>query len=115
MIRIKSVRPLNDFNVEIELTNGHRKIIDLEPFLRGPIFQPLLEDPKLFRTVRVDERLGTIVWENGADIDPDVLIYNRKPAWVEDITLYSSSFTHANLSVKESRTTYRTRKRKRHS
>ena len=37
----------------------------------------------MFRSVRVDERMGAIVWDNGADIDPDVLFYDLKPAWME--------------------------------
>ena len=37
------------------------------------MFEPLRADPELFRQVRVDEELGTIVWPNGADMDPDVL------------------------------------------
>ena len=32
-----------------------------------------LEDPAFFSQVRVDEDAGTIVWPNGADLDPLVL------------------------------------------
>jgi hypothetical protein len=34
----------------------------------------------LFRQVRVDEELGTIVWPNGVDMDPDVLHGDFEPA-----------------------------------
>jgi hypothetical protein len=44
------------------------------------VFDPLVRDPALFRAVRVDESLGTIVWPNGADIDPDVLVEGLDPA-----------------------------------
>lgn len=30
-------------------------------------------DDGIFGQVRVDEKLGTIVWPNGADLDPEVL------------------------------------------
>jgi hypothetical protein len=42
------------------------------------MFEPLRHDPQLFQRVRVDEVLGTIVWPNGADLDPDVL-HNDAP------------------------------------
>lgn len=81
MIRIRAVEPLQGFTVRLELTDGSTKVIDLEPYLRGPIFRPLRENASLFRAVRVDPELGTIVWDNGADIDPDVLIAGLAPAW----------------------------------
>jgi len=60
--------------VELGLTDGSIRVVDLTPYLRGPVFDPLLRDPALFRAVRVDASLGTIVWPNGADLDPDVLV-----------------------------------------
>lgn len=33
----------------------------------------LVRDPAYFARVAVDSEAGTIVWPNGADIDPDVL------------------------------------------
>ncbi len=83
MIEVRSVKPLEQFQVLLKFSNGEQKIVDLEPFLRGPIFEPLRQNPDLFRSVRVDEELDTIVWENGADIDPDVLYGAYTPAWME--------------------------------
>jgi hypothetical protein len=85
MIRVRSVTPLDDFQVRLGFTDGSEKTIDLAPYLRGPIFEPLCADPDLFRAVQVDEQLGTIVWPNGADIDPDVLYWGRTPAaWEQE-------------------------------
>lgn len=61
------------FRVRLRFEDGSTSIIDLRPFLRGPIFEPLVRDEQLFRKVAVDPDLGTIVWPNGADMDPDVL------------------------------------------
>ena len=36
------------------------------------VFEPL-RDPGVFGQARVDADLGTVVWPNGADLDPDVL------------------------------------------
>jgi hypothetical protein len=61
--------------------NGTEREIDLEPYLHGTIFEPL-KDPVKFRTAKIEG--NTIAWDNGADIDPDVLYYNLKPAWCEE-------------------------------
>ena len=84
LIRIRSTTPLEDYVVRVEFTDGTIRDIDLEPFLHGPVFEPLRHDPALFRALRVDPRMKTLVWNNGADIDPDVLYYNLTPAWMED-------------------------------
>jgi len=80
MIRIKRAKHLHDFVVEFTFTDGSVREIDLDPYLRGPIFQPLRDDIEKFRRFKVDRELGTIMWPNGADIDPDVLYLNLTPA-----------------------------------
>ncbi len=84
LVRIKSVKPLEKFVVHLEFTDGTNREVDFEPYLRGKGFEKLRQNRKAFLEVKVDERMGTIVWENGADIDPDVLYHNLKPAWAEE-------------------------------
>jgi hypothetical protein len=80
LVRVRAVTPLEGYSVRLGFTDGSEKVVDLAPYLRGPIFEPLIADSALFRAVRVDPQLGTIVWPNGADIDPDVLYHGRTPA-----------------------------------
>ena len=82
MIRVKDVTPLTGYTVRLTFTDGSRKDVDLAPYLKGPIFEPL-RDPARFREVAADPELGTIVWPNGADICPDVLYHRRTPASFE--------------------------------
>lgn len=84
LIRITSVKPLHDFVVSVKFTDETECELNLEPYLRGKVFENIRQNPSAFRAMRIDERMGTIVWENGADIDPDVLYHNLKPAWAEE-------------------------------
>ena len=83
MVRVERTTPLEGFTVRLKLTDGSERTVDLEPYLKGPIFEPLKRDQALFRSLRVDEELGTIVWPNGADICPDVLVHGRTPVALE--------------------------------
>jgi len=82
LVRVKSVEPLEKFTVRITFKDGTQKEINLEKFLRGEIFEPIRTNRKMFRSVKVID--GTIGWDNGADIDPNVLYYDLKPAWMEE-------------------------------
>ncbi len=83
-VRIRAVTPLEGFTFRLEFTDTTTKEMDLEPYLHGVIFEPIRRDLRLFHTLKVDPRMGTIVWTNGADIDPDVLYKELTPAWMED-------------------------------
>jgi hypothetical protein len=69
--------------IEARATGGHRLYIRFEDGIDGEIdletlvefkgvFEPL-KDPAEVAKVRVDHELGTICWQSGADLDPDVL------------------------------------------
>ena len=85
LVRVRVVEPLEGFRVHLEFKDGTQKEIDLEPYLHGPIFEPIRSDPAMFRSMKVEG--GTIAWDNGADIDPDVLYYGLTPAWMEEPAL----------------------------
>jgi hypothetical protein len=80
MVRVRSVRCLDGFVVELGFTDGASRVLDLAPFLRGQVFAPHRADPAFFRAVRVDAEAGTIAWPDGTDLDPDVLRWDLRPA-----------------------------------
>jgi hypothetical protein len=67
---------------EVQYLGGHRLRLRFEDGASGEldfsredwkgVFEPL-SDPGYFKTVELDEELGTIVWPNGADIAPETL------------------------------------------
>lgn len=67
-VRVRTVRPLRNFTVLIIFENGVQREINLEPYLRGPIFEQIRNDPSMFSFMKVVG--GTIAWDNGADIRP---------------------------------------------
>lgn len=85
MVRVQEARVIRDFEVELTFTDGTRKILDLAPLLKGPVFEPLRTDRSLFEDLRVDHELGTIVWPNGADLCPDVLYMEATGRTVEEL------------------------------
>jgi hypothetical protein len=79
LARIIAVEPLEGFRLRLTFTDGLVREVDLSGDLWGPMAEPL-QDPAYFRQVSVDPELGTIVWPNGYDLDPDVLHGDHEPA-----------------------------------
>jgi hypothetical protein len=78
-VRVISVQVLGHYRLRLGFSDGGSRDVDLTGALHGPVFEPLT-DPAFFAQVHVDEELGTIVWPNGADLDPLVLHGNFEPA-----------------------------------
>ena len=70
--RVVAVEPLEGSRLCLTFTDGLVREVDLSGELWGPMAEPL-QDPNYFRQVSVDPELGTVVWPNGFDLDPDVL------------------------------------------
>ncbi len=70
---ITSVRTAGGYRLELSFANGTHGEVDVASLIsfRG-IFEPL-RDPAEFASVSVDPEAGTIVWPNGANLDPLVL------------------------------------------
>ena len=71
---VTSARPLDGFRVEVCFDDGREGIADLTEAIDGPMFEPL-KNPEVFRALRVDAELRTIVWPNGADLAPEYIYY----------------------------------------
>ncbi len=77
LVRIREARPLGNYRIELTLTDGRVVERDLGPMLAGPVFTEIRNDDARFMEVRVEG--GTLIWPNGADLCPDVVIWGGLP------------------------------------
>jgi Protein of unknown function (DUF2442) len=78
LARVTAVEPLENFRLRLTFTDGLVREVDLSGDLWGPMAAPL-QDPAYFNRVSVDPEIGTVVWPNGYDLDPDVLHGDYEP------------------------------------
>jgi hypothetical protein len=70
---VVAVGALEPYRLRLTFEDGVSGEVDLAALVPFEgVFAPL-RDPAGFGAVRVDSEAGTIVWPNGADLDPDVL------------------------------------------
>jgi len=69
---VTKVAYLGDYKLKIWFEDNSVKVVDLQPYLDGPIFEPL-KNPDFFRKVTVNPDIDTIVWPNSADFAPEFL------------------------------------------
>jgi hypothetical protein len=75
MLDVTNAKYVGGYRIWIEFSNGESGVVDLEPDLWGPIFEPL-RDPEKFKRFQVSGVLHTLVWDNDADFAPEHL-YER--------------------------------------
>ena len=68
MQKVVSVKPLDNYELFAEISNGEKRICDIKPLLSKPVFQPLT-DVQLFNSVYIE--YGAVTWKTpeGTEID----------------------------------------------
>lgn len=70
--QVRAVEIVEPYMLRVRFTDDTEQIVYLKPVLAGELYGPLL-DLKLFNQVAVDSEVRTVVWPNGADLDPATL------------------------------------------
>ena len=70
--KVKSFAIVAPHTLKVDFNDGSSRRIDFRPALVGEIYGPL-RDLKLFEQVTLDREVHTLVWPNGADMDPATL------------------------------------------
>jgi hypothetical protein len=68
---VKTVKPLPEFRLYLEIYDGRKGIFDMKPYLNKGIFQEL-KDVNYFNQVGVV--LGAVTWPHEQDIAPETLL-----------------------------------------
>ena len=69
-LHVTDAEYLDGYRIRISFNNGDAGIIDLEPHLWGPVFEPL-RDLEAFRSFSISGH--TLSWPNDADFAPEFL------------------------------------------
>ena len=77
ILHVVDVKYVRDYIIWVRFNDGIDGEVDLSADLEGEVFGSL-KDKDLFKTVKVDPLLQTIVWDNGADLAPEFLYDNLK-------------------------------------
>ena len=70
--RITDFCIVGPYRLRIVFRDGLVREVDFTPVLAGALYGPL-RDESLFKGVRLDPEVHTLVWPNGADFDPATL------------------------------------------
>ncbi len=73
LVDIIEVKPLTAYKLYLRFEDGTSGEIDISKIITFKGIFAKLKDKQYFSTVKVNSDIGTICWENGADISPCTL------------------------------------------
>ena len=84
---IISVQPVENYRLYLKFEDNQEGVVDISQLIEFTgIFAPL-QDLAYFKQVKLNPEWGTIYWDNGADLDPDVLylIVTNQPIQIKEV------------------------------
>jgi hypothetical protein len=79
---VRTVKPLPDYRIYVELEDGRKGVFDLKPYLDHGVFREL-RNVQYFNQVGVV--FGAVTWPHEQDIAPETLLAEMLPLEVEDM------------------------------
>ena len=77
--KLKSAKPLENFNILLIFENGETGIYDIKPLAEKlEMFKPLTEIPGLFSSFKIDAGGYGLSWNDHLDISCDELFENSR-------------------------------------
>lgn len=73
---VKTVKPLPDYRIYVEVEDGRKGIFDLKPYLEFGVFCEL-RDVHYFNQVGI--LFGAVTWPHEQDIAPETLLAGLQP------------------------------------
>ncbi|GAB6043926.1 DUF2442 domain-containing protein [Endothiovibrio diazotrophicus] len=74
---VKTVRPLDNYRIHVQIEDGREGIFDLKPYLDRGVFRKL-RDKRYFD--RVGIVFGAVTWPHEQDIAAETLVAGMVPA-----------------------------------
>jgi len=73
--RVRSVKVLDDYLLELEFDNGEHGHFSMKPYLEYPVYEPL-KNYGLFKQAKAT--FGFVSWSDDIDMSPDTLYLDAK-------------------------------------
>lgn len=70
--QIQAIEILEGYQLRLRFSDSSEQVVNFESVLAGDLYGPL-RDLTLFKQVKIDPEVHTLVWPNGADFDPATL------------------------------------------
>lgn len=74
--KISLVKPLPNYQLLVDFSNGERRMFDVSPYLSKGVFQQL-RNPGVFEAARVVS--GSLEWPGGIDLSYDTVYLEGTP------------------------------------